>query len=58
MPGTDEDPLVCLCAEVRESEILAAISEGVADLSALRAATAANTGCGDCRPDLEELLAG
>ncbi|WP_107503367.1 (2Fe-2S)-binding protein [Kitasatospora acidiphila] len=28
------------------------------DLPALRAATAANTGCGDCRWDLEELLDG
>ncbi|MFC7923912.1 (2Fe-2S)-binding protein [Streptomyces cinereoruber] len=52
-----EDPLVCLCARVPESAILAAKCSGVRDVPALRLATGANTGCGDCLPDLEELLA-
>ncbi|GHG93724.1 (2Fe-2S)-binding protein [Streptomyces lanatus] len=51
-----EDPLICLCAHVPESVILAAKASGARDVPALRRATGANTGCGDCLPDLEELL--
>jgi NAD(P)H-nitrite reductase large subunit len=51
-----QDPLVCLCAHVPESVILAARASGIRDVPALRQATAANTGCGDCLTDLEELL--
>ncbi|GHB75567.1 hypothetical protein GCM10010347_52430 [Streptomyces cirratus] len=51
-----DDPLICLCAHVPESVILAAKCSGVRDIPALRLATGANTGCGDCLPDLEELL--
>ncbi|MGW2412765.1 (2Fe-2S)-binding protein [Streptomyces tubercidicus] len=54
-PPTD-DPLVCLCAHVPESVILTAVDSGVRDIPALREATGANTGCGDCLQDLEELL--
>lgn len=54
--AVSEDPTVCVCADVSESEVLAAKAAGAADLAALRAATGANTGCGDCSCDLEDLL--
>ncbi|MCX5008313.1 (2Fe-2S)-binding protein [Streptomyces sp. NBC_00638] len=50
------DPLICLCARVPESIILTAVASGIHDIAALREATGANTGCGDCLMDLEELL--
>lgn len=53
----DSDPLICMCAHVRESEILAAAARGCCDLAAVREETSANTGCGDCAEDVEELLA-
>ncbi|NEC88389.1 (2Fe-2S)-binding protein [Streptomyces sp. SID12501] len=51
-----QDPLVCLCAPVPESVVLAARASGVRDVPALRRPTAASTGWGDCLTDLEELL--
>ncbi|NEB74287.1 nitrite reductase [Streptomyces sp. SID14478] len=53
---TSEDPVICLCADVRESEVLSAIAAGICDIPTLRETTSANTGCGDCIIDLEELL--
>ncbi|MFF2773856.1 (2Fe-2S)-binding protein [Streptomyces sp. NPDC058052] len=51
-----DDPTVCICQEVTEKELLAAVALGHHDLPALREATGANTGCGDCAVDIEELL--
>ncbi|MEU7601877.1 (2Fe-2S)-binding protein [Streptomyces sp. NPDC040724] len=51
-----DDPLICLCARVPESVILSAVAAGARDVCALREATGANTGCGDCLMDLEEIL--
>ncbi|WP_369173393.1 (2Fe-2S)-binding protein [Streptomyces sp. R28] len=50
------DPMVCICMEVTEGELLSAVELGHRDLPALREATGANTGCGDCAVDIEELL--
>ncbi|MEU7058747.1 (2Fe-2S)-binding protein [Streptomyces sp. NPDC046197] len=55
MRDTD-DPVVCVCMEVTESELVAALEQGHRDLPALRAATGANSGCGDCAADIEELV--
>ncbi|WP_030020008.1 (2Fe-2S)-binding protein [Streptomyces monomycini] len=52
----DSDPLICVCAHVRESEIVAAVARGCRDLAAVREATSANTGCGDCCEDVEEVM--
>lgn len=52
----DDDPVICLCAHVRESEIVAAARNGCHDLPSIRDRTSANTGCGDCAEDVEELL--
>ncbi|MEU9210495.1 (2Fe-2S)-binding protein [Streptomyces sp. NPDC048415] len=51
------DLLVCLCSRVSEGELIEAIHAGHQDVAALREATGANTGCGDCLEDLEDLLA-
>ncbi|AEV87108.1 Nitrite reductase [Actinoplanes sp. SE50] len=51
-----DDPLICICQQVSEKEIEAALAQGHCSLEAIRAATGANTGCGDCAPDIEELL--
>ncbi|KUL21345.1 (2Fe-2S)-binding protein [Streptomyces regalis] len=55
MPDAD-DPLICLCRRVRESAILAAADQGCRTLADVRDRTEANTGCGDCAADIEELL--
>jgi NAD(P)H-nitrite reductase large subunit len=55
LPAPD-DPLVCLCSQVTEGEIRAAIRAGHRDLPGIRQSTGANTGCGDCIDDLEEIL--
>ncbi|MBW8090881.1 (2Fe-2S)-binding protein [Streptomyces hygroscopicus subsp. hygroscopicus] len=56
MTTPDGEPLVCVCAKVTEKAVLVAKAAGAGDIPALRAATRASTGCGDCLPDLEELL--
>ena len=52
-----EDPIVCLCAHVTEGVILQAAGAGARDVPSIREVTGANTGCGDCLADVEELLA-
>jgi NAD(P)H-nitrite reductase large subunit len=56
MNAPPTDPLVCLCARVTESTVLSAKAAGIRDVAGIREATGANTGCGDCLPDIEELL--
>ncbi|MEV8456921.1 (2Fe-2S)-binding protein [Streptomyces sp. NPDC052095] len=51
------DPLLCLCAHVPESEVLAAVAAGATDVTAVGTATEAGTGCGDCVADIEDVLA-
>jgi NAD(P)H-nitrite reductase large subunit len=52
-----EDPVVCLCAHVTEGAILQAAVAGARDVRSIRDVTGANTGCGDCLADVEEILA-
>ena len=56
MSGSD-DPLICLCARVPESEIMAAIRAGHRDATAVRDETGAGSGCGDCAVEVEDLIA-
>ncbi|MEW2608720.1 (2Fe-2S)-binding protein [Streptomyces sp. NPDC047880] len=56
MSGSD-DPLICLCARVPESEIMAAIRAGHRDAAAVRDETGAGSGCGDCVVEVEDLIA-
>ncbi|MFI6011958.1 bacterioferritin-associated ferredoxin [Streptomyces sp. NPDC051243] len=50
------DVVVCVCMAVTEAQLLEAVARGFHDLPALREATGANTGCGDCAEDIEELV--
>ncbi|MEW1824563.1 (2Fe-2S)-binding protein [Streptomyces sp. NPDC088196] len=55
MPAA-EDPLICLCAHVRESVVVAALRAGSRDETAIRNATGAGSGCGDCLMDVADLI--
>ena len=48
--------LVCFCFRVEKSRIVAAIEEGCRTVEDLSAKLRVCTGCGGCRPDLEDLL--
>lgn len=48
--------LICYCFRVDKARILAAIEDGCDTVEALSERTRACTGCGGCRPDLEDLL--
>ena len=53
----EPSPLLCMCLHVTECEVLAAVEAGACDLEGVREATGANTGCGDCAHDIEDLIA-
>jgi assimilatory nitrate reductase catalytic subunit len=55
-PQPDRGPLVCLCHDVGESELLAAAEAGAETVAAIGAATCAGTNCGSCRPIIARLL--
>ncbi len=48
--------LVCYCLRVEKSRIIAAIEDGCRTVEDLSAKLRACTGCGGCRPDLEDLI--
>jgi nitrite reductase (NADH) large subunit len=50
------DAQVCSCHGVTKGTIDAAISDGCADVPALKGCTKAGTGCGSCVPMLKQLL--
>lgn len=52
--GVARDPLVCVCRQVTESAIRAAVRGG-ADVSALKAQLGCGTVCGSCLPQLARL---
>lgn len=54
--GAWDDPIVCVCMEVSEDQIVNAIETGNHSIEAIRRACGANTNCGGCREDIEELL--
>jgi nitrite reductase (NADH) large subunit len=51
-----DDAQVCSCHAVTKANITAAITEGCADVPALKSCTKAGTGCGSCVPMLKQLL--
>jgi len=53
---TPEDPYVCLCLAVRESEIRTAIAEGADSVARVGGMCEAGTACQSCHPQLRELL--
>lgn len=48
--------LVCYCFRVDKARIVSAIEEGCLSVDALGVRLRAGTGCGGCRPDLEDLV--
>lgn len=48
--------LVCYCLRVDKPAIVAAIASGCVTVEDLSARLRVCTGCGGCRPDLEDLL--
>lgn len=48
--------LVCYCLRVEKSRIVAAIEDGCRTVEDLSAKLRVCTGCGGCRPDLENLI--
>ncbi|MGW7541095.1 (2Fe-2S)-binding protein [Streptomyces sp. NPDC054770] len=48
--------LVCICSRVTESELIEACRSGCRTVDDLGVRTGAGQGCGDCRPDIEDLL--
>ncbi len=55
--GQTTDPVLCVCAGVRRSRVVAAIEAGAGSLAAIRRLTGAGGGCGSCRHELATLLA-
>lgn len=49
-------PLICYCLRVDKAAIVGAIEAGCATVEDLSAKLRVCTGCGGCRPDLEDLL--
>ncbi|MGW4914392.1 (2Fe-2S)-binding protein [Streptomyces sp. NPDC004270] len=56
MGEPQDSPVVCVCTGVTESMLVEAVRRGHQSLSQLRAATGANTGCGDCALDIADVL--
>jgi NAD(P)H-nitrite reductase large subunit len=48
--------LICYCFRVDKPAIVAAIEAGCLTVDALSARLRVSTGCGGCRPDLEDML--
>ncbi len=53
---TPDDPYVCLCLSVRQSEIRAAIAGGADSVARVGGMCEAGTACKSCHPQLRELL--
>lgn len=49
-------PLICFCFRVEKDRIVAAIQAGCDTVDDLSERLRVCTGCGGCRPDLEDLL--
>ncbi|MXO73152.1 nitrate reductase [Alteraurantiacibacter buctensis] len=56
-PQPDSGPLVCVCHDVGENAVRAAICAGAGTVAAVGAATCAGTNCGSCRPLISRLIA-
>lgn len=48
--------LVCYCLRVEKNRIVTAIEDGCQTVDDLSAKLRVCTGCGGCRPDLEDLI--
>lgn len=58
-PLTANDPLVCRCLQVRESEIKSVVEQDcVNSVEAISRRTDAGTGCGACRCKIQRVING
>jgi NAD(P)H-nitrite reductase large subunit len=48
--------LICYCLRVEKPAIVSAIESGCSTVEDLSARLRVSTGCGGCRPDLEDML--
>ncbi|MCB2051196.1 MAG: nitrate reductase [Novosphingobium sp.] len=55
-PAPDRGPIVCICHDVGEQQILAAMADGAQSQADVGARTCAGTNCGSCRPIISRLL--
>ena len=55
-PQADRGPVVCLCDDVRQADVLEAAAAGAATVAAIGQCTRAGTNCGSCRPLIARLL--
>ena len=55
-PAPDSGPLVCVCHDVGEQQIAAAVHNGACDVGEVGVKTRAGTNCGSCRPIISRLL--
>lgn len=53
----DDDPEICHCRKISQRAIERAVILGAHTLEKVRKRTSANTGCGACMPDVQELIA-
>lgn len=52
-----DNPLICLCYDVRKNQILEAIrNKGLTTLEEIQAETQAGTACGCCIEDIELII--
>lgn len=54
--GIPNEALICSCHQVAKKSILSAIGDGRCSLSTIAACTKAGTGCGGCKPLVQELI--
>ena len=56
-PLPDRGALVCVCHDVGEQQVLAALADGATTVAEVGTATCAGTNCGSCRPIISRLIA-
>ena len=54
--GPDRGSIICVCHDVGECEIAAAIAGGCATVACIGNATRAGTNCGSCRPHIARMI--
>ncbi|MBA4041379.1 MAG: nitrate reductase [Sphingobium sp.] len=54
--GPDRGAIICVCHDVGECEIVAAIAGGAATVGGVGVATRAGTNCGSCRPHIARMI--
>lgn len=56
IPKTTQKRIVCACKQVTDADIEDAVLEGATTIELIKKKTGAGTVCGNCIPDMEELL--